>query len=114
MQCNDLARGAIRAAFHDCASWNISIGLTGGCDGSLVLDSEYTRSENEGLANISIFYENFFPQFSDQGIGMADLIQFGAASAIVTCPLGPIVPTVVGRPDWSEYFLLCLEAESQS
>lgn len=36
-QCTDLARQAIRAAFHDCGAWNLSMGETGGCDGSLVL-----------------------------------------------------------------------------
>jgi len=32
---------------------------------------------------------------------MADLIQFGAAAAIKTCPLGPTITTVVGRTDWT-------------
>lgn len=32
---------------------------------------------------------------------MADLLQFGAASAILTCPGGPAVQTFVGRVDWT-------------
>jgi len=99
-QCNDLARGAIRAAFHDCAAWETSVGFTGGCDGSLILANEaFDRVENNGLQNISTFYSNFITGFS--GIGMADLLQFGASAAIKTCPLGPTVTTFVGRTDWT-------------
>lgn len=32
---------------------------------------------------------------------MADLLQFGGAAAIKTCPLGPTVQTFVGRVDWT-------------
>lgn len=32
---------------------------------------------------------------------MADLLQFGASAAILTCPDGPPVQTFVGRIDWT-------------
>jgi Peroxidase len=72
-QCNDLARGAIRAAFHDCGSWNQTLGTSAGCDGSLFLAKEYTRSENAGL-------EQVVPQLGAMaqsfGVGVADFFQF--------------------------------------
>lgn len=56
-KCNALARGAIRALFHDCGSWDQSQGLSGGCDGSLIAgvapDVELDRIENRGLQNIA-------------------------------------------------------------
>lgn len=55
--CNDLARAAIRAVFHDFGSWDVSQGLHGGCDGSLVIaiipDVELDRPENKGLSAIA-------------------------------------------------------------
>jgi len=100
-QCNDNARAAIRAAFHDCGAWNTSNGLQGGCDGSLVLADEASlRTENNGLQGIAALYTEFRANFSN-AIGMADLLQFGAASAILSCPGGPQVTTVVGRTDWT-------------
>ena len=46
--CTNNALAAIRAAFHDCFPED------GGCDGSLVLAQEYKRTENDGLADISV------------------------------------------------------------
>lgn len=102
LQCNDNARAAIRAAFHDCGAWSTAQGLTGGCDGSLVLANESgLRSENDGLQGISALYTELRANFSNQ-VTMADLLQFGGAAAIKTCPLGPTVQTFVGRVDWTE------------
>jgi hypothetical protein len=74
------------------------MGTTAGCDGSLYLAQEYTRSENAGL-------ENIVPQLGQMaekyGVGVADFFQFAAAHATVTCPLGPTVKTLVGRKDRS-------------
>jgi hypothetical protein len=79
-QCNDLARAAIRVAFHDCASWERRLGNGngtggGGCDGSLFLAGEYTRAENAGL-------ERSAPQLGAMakgyGVGVADFFQFAA------------------------------------
>ena len=72
-QCNDMARASIRAAFYDCASWNIT--SKGGCDGSLFLAQEYNRFENNGLQNISIYLGNLAKQYN---VGVADMIQFAA------------------------------------
>jgi len=93
-----MARSAIRIAFHDCASWKTSMGTNGGCDGSLYLAKEYTRSENAGL-------ENVVPQFGQMAesynVSVADFFQFAAAHAVLSCPLGPTVQTFVGRKDSS-------------
>ncbi|KAK2012406.1 heme peroxidase [Colletotrichum eremochloae] len=83
-QCNDMARAAIRAIFHDCGSWDTTQGFTGGCDGSLILgttyngqqDVELNRGENRGLQKIA-----------------------AADAAIFLCPGGPRVKTFIGRTD---------------
>lgn len=108
-QCNDNARAAIRAAFHDC--------FNGGCDGSLILADECSRPENNGLQSIC---SSLGDMAKSNDVGVADLIQFAAgifhsvficrfnlglmplsAHAIKTCPLGPTVPAYVGRKDSS-------------
>jgi hypothetical protein len=52
-ECNDIARAAIRMIFHDCGSWDVSQGFSGGCDGSLANTAEVKRPENGGLADIT-------------------------------------------------------------
>jgi Peroxidase len=83
-QCNDLARGAVRAAFHDCGSWDESLGTSAGCDGSLYLAKEYTRSENAGL-------EQVVPQLGamaqSYGVGVGDFFQFAGGMSIASVPL---------------------------
>jgi hypothetical protein len=98
--CNDDARAAIRAAFHDCGSWNTSV--AGGCDGSLILaPEELTRDENNGLQDIGAKLLALTQKYQaiDSSVTAADMIQFAASVAIVTCPLGPRVTTWVGRTD---------------
>ncbi|MBE7181368.1 MAG: hypothetical protein INR71_09215, partial [Terriglobus roseus] len=98
-QCNDDARAAIRAAFHDCGTWNAAQGATGGCDGSLILANEAgTRAENNGLQDISAKLLKLAQKYA---VGVADMIQFAGAHAIVTCPGGPRITTYVGRNDSS-------------
>lgn len=79
-QCNDFARAAIRIAFHDCASWNLQLGTSAGCDGSLYLAKEYNRRENAGL-------QNTVPQMGQlaqsYGVGVADFFQFAAGKSIL-------------------------------
>ncbi|TVY90432.1 Manganese peroxidase, partial [Lachnellula willkommii] len=102
LRCNDDARAAIRAAFHDCASWNTSV--PGGCDGSLILaPEELTRPENNGLQGIAAKLLALTQKYQaiDSSVTAADMIQFASSVAIVTCPLGPKVQTFVGRPDSS-------------
>jgi len=70
----------------------------GGADGSIALAGEVTRAENHGLEGIvskAIAVQKTF------GVGMADLIQFAAVHAVVTCPLGPRVRFFAGRKDSS-------------
>lgn len=89
-----------QAAFHDCGTWNISQGPSGGCDGSLILAREaYDRPENNGLQDISNKLTNLQSKYPS--IGIADLIQVAASVATVVCPGGPRVPTYVGRIDSS-------------
>jgi len=71
--CNDFARGAIRAAFHDCGTWDKAQGDTGGCDGSLFLAQEYTNEENRGLADIVPRIGALAQKYT---VGVADMFQF--------------------------------------
>ncbi|KAL5331857.1 hypothetical protein ACEPPN_001396 [Leptodophora sp. 'Broadleaf-Isolate-01'] len=103
-QCNDDARAAIREAFHDCGAWETSLGATGGCDGSLILSTgndELLRGENNGLQDISAKLWTLQKKWVavDPSVTVADIIQFAAAVAIVTCPGGPQIKTFVGRKD---------------
>jgi hypothetical protein len=100
-RCNDLARAAIRLGFHDAGTWSSSRAANGqdfgGADGSIVLSgSEITRPENNGLQAIAKQMATWQKQF---GVSMADLIQYGANHAVVTCPLGPRIRSFVGRKD---------------
>lgn len=88
--CNDAARGAIRAPFHDC--------VNGACDGSLILGGECSRSENAGLVPTCDLLGQKAKQYN---VGAADMIEFAAAMAISICPLGPRVRALVGRKDSS-------------
>ncbi|KAH6842822.1 heme peroxidase [Chaetomium sp. MPI-CAGE-AT-0009] len=50
-QCNELARQAVRLAFHDAGTWSQS-GGGGGADGSIILSpGELERTENRGLGS---------------------------------------------------------------
>ena len=105
--CTDLARAAIRFAFHDAGSFSLTQPFVapagGGADGSLLLNpQEITRSESGGLQPYYQFLLNkFTTTYRAKGVGAADLIQFAAAHAIVTCPEGPTVKALVGRIDSS-------------
>ena len=88
--CNDDARAAIRAPFHDC--------LNNGCDGSLVLAGECSRAENSGLEDFCGKVSGWSQRYT---VGVADLIQFAQAVAIAVCPLGPRIRALVGREDSS-------------
>lgn len=98
-QCNRWARMAIRQGFHDAGAWSKNASH-GGADGSLILATEEMgRIENRGLEEITNFTLSFYNRYKKFGIGMADMIQFMATTATVTCPLGPRIRTFVGRPD---------------
>ncbi|KAL5401594.1 hypothetical protein PMIN03_011374 [Paraphaeosphaeria minitans] len=74
--------------FHDC--------FNGACDGSLILADECSRRENTGLTRLC---GNLGNLAKEKNVGVADLIQFAGAHAIKTCPGGPTVPVLIGRPD---------------
>ncbi|TEA18285.1 Versatile peroxidase VPL2 [Colletotrichum sidae] len=98
-RCNSVARGAVRLGFHDAASWSKTSGGTG-ADGSIILANECSqRSDNKGLEEICDTTQIWFDKYKRYGISMADLIQFSANVATVSCPLGPRVRTFVGRKD---------------
>lgn len=85
--------------FHDCGTWSTDQGNTGGCDGSLILANEaFTRSENNGLQDISTKLLNLARKWN---VGVADIIVVAANVAVKTCPLGPKINTFVGRKDSS-------------
>lgn len=97
--CTPLARSAIRLGFHDAATWNTSLGF-GGADGSVVLsDDEGERFENLALRGIINQTQAWYNQFKAFDVGMADLIQMSAITAIAACPGGPRIKAFVGRRD---------------
>jgi len=105
--CNDDARAAIRACFHDCFT-------TGGCDGSITFTGELSRPENSPMTST---VNALAALASSMGVGRADIIAFAGckypqsahvasrcshfcvAKAVLVCPGGPLVPTFVGRKD---------------
>lgn len=97
--CTDLARGAIRAGFHDAFPWD-PVANTGGADGSLVLAAEeMTRIENRGLEPAVDQLRAWHAKYARHGVGMADLVQMAATTAVASCPGGPRVRSFVGRAD---------------
>jgi hypothetical protein len=100
-RCNDLARGAIRMGFHDAGTWSQALANNGqdfgGADGSFILFNEILRSENRGLEpNVALVQ---LLRLRYPTVGVADMIQYMAAHAVVTCPLGPRIRSFVGRKD---------------
>ena len=63
---------------------------------------EIGRDENNGLQQYYGFLRGKYNQYKSQ-VGAADLVQFAASVAIVSCPGGPKVQTV-GRNMISEYW----------
>ncbi|EOD53169.1 putative ligninase h2 protein [Neofusicoccum parvum UCRNP2] len=104
-ECTDLARAAIRYAFHDAGTFSTKLPTvapaSGGADGSLLLAPEIDRAENGGLQDYHSYIGGKYAQYKGRGVGAADLIQFAGSHAVVTCPGGPTVRTVVGRTDSS-------------
>jgi hypothetical protein len=102
--CNDMARAAIRLGFHDAGTWSQSLADNGsdfgGADGSFSLFGEISRPENAGLEEIddlATFLWSPDSPFGKFDLGMADIIQYMAIHATVSCPLGPRVRTFIGR-----------------
>jgi hypothetical protein len=102
-RCNDMARAWVRLGFHDAGTWSASKAAAGqdfgGADGSIALNNvEIARSSNKGLEKAVEKAQQWAKEF---GVGMGDLIQFGATHAVVSCPLGPRIRVFVGREDSS-------------
>ncbi len=105
-QCTDLARAAIRYAFHDAGTFSTKLPsyppASGGADGSLLLSGEISCPENSGLQDYHNFIKGILAQYKSQGVGAADLIQFAGDHAVVSCPGGPTIFTLIGRTDTSK------------
>jgi len=91
-RCNKLARAAIRLGFHDAGTWSKRLAANGqdfgGADGSIALaPGEIGRAENRGLQDIVTKMLAWQQKF---GVGMADLIQFGAIVAVVSRSSKPL------------------------
>lgn len=97
-RCTKFARAAVRLGFHDAGAWS-KTSTFGGADGSILLTSEIDRPENNGLEIIAAQTLQWYNKYKQYGVGMADLIQFGANVATVVCPLGPRLRTFIGRKD---------------
>lgn len=106
-QCTDMARAAIRYAFHDAGTFSLKLPTvppaSGGADGSLLLNAaEIGRADNGGLQSYHSFIRGIFDQYKSEGVGAADLIQFAGNHGVVSCPGGPTIFTLVGRNDSSD------------
>ncbi|KAF2437169.1 heme peroxidase [Tothia fuscella] len=88
-QCNDDARAAIRAVFHDCFP-------DGGCDGSLAIPAELGRSPNTRLTGTVNKLKSVAEKYR---VSVADMLMFAGSTAVLVCPGGPTVKTYVGRKD---------------
>ncbi|QBZ64893.1 hypothetical protein PoMZ_06594 [Pyricularia oryzae] len=98
--CTKAAQAAIRLGFHDAAGWSKGTAPIGGADGSIVLaPEEMARRDNRGLAEIVDQMQEWYDYYNEYGVGMADLIQFGATVAAVSCPQGPRIRSFIGRID---------------
>ncbi|KAF2673131.1 heme peroxidase [Microthyrium microscopicum] len=97
-RCNALARRAVRLGFHDAGTWKKGL-TSGGADGSMILTDEVSRPINAGLEEVIDTMRQWYNKYSPYGAGAADLIQLGATTATVVCPLGPRIRTFIGRQD---------------
>jgi hypothetical protein len=64
--CNDAARAAIRATFHDCFP-------KFGCDGSIAIPEELNRPENSPMSTTVTALRSLAQQME---VGVADMIVF--------------------------------------
>jgi Peroxidase len=84
--CNDAARAAIRAIFHDCFP-------DGGCDGSIHFPEELSRPENSPMTTTVNALANLANQM---GVGVADMLAFAGckyphqATCCVTLLISPV------------------------
>ncbi|KAI7461830.1 class II peroxidase [Hortaea werneckii] len=105
--CNNLARSAVRFAFHDSAGYSVKnptySPASGGADGSLLLsDEEVSRSDQNPLQGFRSFLLGKYNGYKDQDVSAADFVQVAGMIGVKACPGGPVVKTVVGREDNSD------------
>lgn len=107
-ECTDLARAAIRYAFHDAATFSTKLPFyapaAGGADGSLLLSAtEILRPDNDGLRDYHATLTQKLATYRSAGYcaGAADLIQLAGSLAVLACPGGRIGRVTVGRTDTS-------------
>lgn len=105
-QCTNLARAAVRYAFHDAATFSTKLPTyapaSGGADGSLLLSAdEINRTDNNGLHDYHDTLTQKFAAYQAAGyaVGAADLIQVAGALGVKACPGGQIGRVLVGRTD---------------
>ena len=105
-ECTDLARAAIRFAFHDAATFSTKLPFyapaAGGADGSLLLSAnEISRADNAGLEAYHATLTQKFAAYRASGfcVGAADLIQVAGSVGVLACPGGRIGRVSVGRTD---------------
>jgi hypothetical protein len=75
--CEQIARAAIRAAFHDCFPG------PGHCDGSLLTNGEIDWEVSRGMEDIVSLLQ---AKVATYGVGNADIIQFAAGTAHTLFP----------------------------
>ena len=104
--CNNIARAAIRFAFHDAAAFSTSLPTycpaSGGADGSLLLSpTEINRTENAGLNDVHDFLLQKYNSYKSAGyaISAADLIQVAGALGVLACQNGAVGLIKVGRQE---------------
>lgn len=91
--CSPEARHWIRAAFHECGTFDLRDG-SGGNTGSLQFEAE--RPENRGLESTIGFYRGQSQRF---GISFADSVVIGGIVAVEACQGQMGVPITIGRID---------------
>ncbi|KAJ7204994.1 heme peroxidase [Mycena pura] len=99
-RCTDIARAAIRLAFHDAGTFSLNLQENalpnGGPDGSIMTDpNEVMRSENNGLQQIVSLLNPIAAEF---GVSPADTLQLAGILGVLACPGGPKINFWVGRP----------------
>jgi len=98
-RCEDLARAAVRLAFHDAGTFSLALQAAGqpngAADGSMLTDpNEVLRAENNGLQNIVAALKPLPAQF---GVAPGDVLHLAGNLAVLACPGGPQIETFVGR-----------------
>lgn len=102
--CNNLARSAIRFAFHDSGAYSSKnepyAPASGGADGSLLLNEEEISREAEQSMK-SQFRDPYllpaYKKYKDQGVSAADIVQFAGSVGVRSCKIEHGYPGLVIR-----------------